>query len=80
MPVINGTRLWSNNGHTPDEIARISSHQGPVHPTVVPMSTSAAEFLEEGQVLLHLRIAPSRDLRDQLVGDLFPVREPNSSL
>lgn len=49
MPVMNGTRLWANNGYTPDDIVRLTPPSGPVHPTVVPMSSHAAKLLGEGR-------------------------------
>lgn len=46
--VMNSVRLWSNHGHTPDELAKMH----PVRPeniTVVPSSTHAANILKEGK-------------------------------
>ena len=49
LPVYNNTRQWFNNGHTPMEISSSKTVDKPFHPTIVPMSSHAAELLRQGQ-------------------------------
>lgn len=53
MSAANNCRLWTNNGHTPSELAAAMRAQaGPLKPdslpTIVPGSTEAANLLKEG--------------------------------
>lgn len=58
MGFYNGTRLWSNRGYSPKELALLegkkrkngkSGKGGASMPTIVPMSSMAAQMLEEGR-------------------------------
>lgn len=49
MEVNNNTRMLPNRGHTPLEIAATSKERMDKMPTVVPMSTNAANLLKESE-------------------------------
>lgn len=49
MEVNNNTRMLPNRGHTPLEIATTSKYRMDKMPTVVPMSTNAANLLKESE-------------------------------
>lgn len=52
MEVNNNTRMLPNRGHTPLEIAATSKYRMDKMPTVVPMSTNAANLLKESEKAL----------------------------
>lgn len=47
---MNNTRLWTNHGYTPAELAQLHPPmQAGQKPTIVPMSSMAAQMLSEGR-------------------------------
>ena len=50
MEIMNNTRLWTNHGYTPTELARRQPPLQPgQRPTIVPGSSMAAQMLSEGR-------------------------------
>lgn len=51
MNLANAVRLWSNHGHTPNELMKMNAgnYRNPGNLTIVPGSSKAARFLEDGR-------------------------------
>lgn len=77
MNLANAVRLWSNHGHTPNELMKMNAgnYRKPGNLTIVPGSSEAARFLEDGSSEIenrgfHLDLYSNADVIPQLT---FPV-------